>query len=549
MSLIAPIVNCSFLLLYFIFSETTSVKLDSPSTWVYLIYYSFLFARRYADGLQNTTRNIARILLLKSGKSDEDGRAIVAIQLFLTPNSSIKIGVLCVTLCIASFIALTLTTGWLIAILAHTLAVFGFPWFLPMCYQYHLKCILKQVAQNKRSNIYEYLQLNDEFPDLEDTLKDAIQNKRNPQDWWGDIKFGQEPEVEENFSDETDSTASQSASSPQSSESTPEDTRGHDSDINEAAQAASVSESWSEQRETPFGEDSEKHEAISAYLQVKDSYSLLDDDSIADGKKYLLRKNWPANMAQAILPILELAKTGDIDACLLASSHYAIKRYNLKPNPESELSWMVKAAETGHPPSMLRASGMFFSRHAPSDIEHGKSWLIRAAESGDKQALLRLANFYNEGKYFEEDVKRAIYCLFKLYKMEGLFHATQIGRLYIYKLNDYRRGLLWLHHAAKRKEANSYILLYRVYKQREMKYYAPEQAFKWLKLHTEKHPDWTYSAISLAEHYRDGVGTPQDRKAAVTQLNRVIEHLSDKKHYPAYIKATDLLSDIETSLF
>ena len=209
---------------------------------------------------------------------------------------------------------------------------------------------------------------------------------------------------------------------------------------------------------------------------------------------------------------------------------------------------MVQAAETGHTPSMVRASALFFDRYT-NDTERGKYWLIRAAEAGDKAALKTLANFYNEGRHFNEDTKRAIYCLFKLYQMGSQFHATQIGRLYIYKLKDYRRGLLWLHHTAKRNETSSYMLLYRAYNNRAIKQYAPEKAFYWLKLHSESYPKWTSAIILLAEHYRDGVGTPQDRQAAIAQLNRVLELLTDKVDRPDHIRAKALLNDIETSLF
>ena len=91
---IAPIVNASFLILYFIFADEESVKLDSPSIWVFLIFCSYLLVRRYADGLQNTTLNIARISLLRAGRSDTNRQEIASIQLFLTPDSSIKIGCL-----------------------------------------------------------------------------------------------------------------------------------------------------------------------------------------------------------------------------------------------------------------------------------------------------------------------------------------------------------------------------------------------------------------------------------------------------------------------
>jgi|GEM_PF-2758045 len=550
MYLIAPIVNLSFLLLYFIFTDATAIKTTPPSIWVVLIFCSSLVVRRYADGLQDTTLNIARILLLQSGKSDKNRQAIYTIQLFLTPDSSIKIGYLWIILCIASFVSLTFATGWLIAILALTLAVFGFPWFLPLLYQYHLKNILKQLSKNKQTDIYNYLLLNAEFPDLEDTIKDAIKNKRNPREWWGDIKFGKEPEAEERFDDGVSPKPhSPAPSSPRSNEVNSAETESKTSDSDDDASEQGAFEHGSNQRETPLEEDREKHDAIGAYLELKDIFNLLSDDSINDREKHQSRRNWPADMTEAIQPILTLANDGDIDACLLASNHYAIKRFGLLPDRKSERSWMLAAAERGDTPAMLRVSGMFFDLYTPEDTKSGKKWLIRAAESGDAKALLILARYYTEGIHFQKDARKAIQCHFKRYKLGEPHCATRIGSLYMEQIKDYKKGLRWLHHAAKQRDTRSYTDLYRAYNDRTLDHYNPEEAFYWLKLHTDACPSWTSYSILLAKHYRDGNGTPQDRNAAVAQLNCVLGLLISKETSTDYIQAKELLNDIETSLF
>ncbi len=55
------------------FEKDKSTWPEELILWPWLIFVSYLLLDRFFDGLQNTTRNIARIYLLKNGEDDSDG--------------------------------------------------------------------------------------------------------------------------------------------------------------------------------------------------------------------------------------------------------------------------------------------------------------------------------------------------------------------------------------------------------------------------------------------------------------------------------------------
>ena len=165
------------------------IHLDFP-IWVWVVFASCLAVRRYADGLQNTTRNLARIVLLKMNESDEQFQRVASMQILLTPNSASVIGIIWMGLSIAAFASLLFFGGWLLGILGVVLPVLGFPWFLPIFYGFHMKSVRNYVFSRKPQKIMEFMQIGVMFPHIEDVLTEGVEDKKDPQEWWADLKYG-----------------------------------------------------------------------------------------------------------------------------------------------------------------------------------------------------------------------------------------------------------------------------------------------------------------------------------------------------------------------
>lgn len=190
MYIIAPIINVLiFLAWIFLAEEKQIIHLDIP-IWIWMVFVFYLVIRRYADGLQNTTRNLARIVLLKMNESDDQFERTTCMQILLTPDFTSVIGVFWVNLSIVAFASMLFSGGWLLGILAITLPALGFPWFFPIFYGFHMNSVKNYVFSSKRQKIMGFMELGVPFSYIEDVLTEGVEKKRNPQKWWAELKYG-----------------------------------------------------------------------------------------------------------------------------------------------------------------------------------------------------------------------------------------------------------------------------------------------------------------------------------------------------------------------
>lgn len=169
---------------YFVFYRDGKTWPDQFLWWAWLPYIAHVWFHHFADGLQNTTRNIARIYLIKNHGVDYDRRLVAPIQTALIPDSMLPIVILWVAVHIGSFTTLLFFQGWAMALVAEfVLIIFG--GFFPINYQAHLKRVYKYV-QNlgpKKSLAFQMAGVSTE--ELTELLGQAISERRNPQLWWG----------------------------------------------------------------------------------------------------------------------------------------------------------------------------------------------------------------------------------------------------------------------------------------------------------------------------------------------------------------------------
>lgn len=190
MYFVAPIINVLIFVAWLSIAEPKRmIQLDIP-IWVWGVYVSYIIVRRYADGLQNTTRNLARIVLLKMNESDDQFQRVASMQILLTPNFASFIGVFWMALSIGAFASMLIYGGWLLGFLGVVLPILGFPWFLPIFYGYHMKSVKKYVSSRKPQKIMEFMELGVMFPHVEDVLVEGVEKNKDPQEWWADLKYG-----------------------------------------------------------------------------------------------------------------------------------------------------------------------------------------------------------------------------------------------------------------------------------------------------------------------------------------------------------------------
>lgn len=189
MNYLAPIINLLVLIGYIFMAEEKRVFELGMPWWVWLIFVIYLCFFRFADGLQNTTRNLARILLIKMGESDEDRQRVASIQLMLTPNLVNYIAVPWIISSIASFSAILFEGGWALALVSIILPSLGFPWIIPIFYQFHMRFVHKYVRKNGAQKLFECTQLGINYAQLDEVLYQGVTERKNPQQWWANLKF------------------------------------------------------------------------------------------------------------------------------------------------------------------------------------------------------------------------------------------------------------------------------------------------------------------------------------------------------------------------
>ncbi len=177
------IVNTVILIGYFMFCKNRAAWPEQFLFWAWVPFIAHVWFHHFADGLQNTTRNIARIYLIKNYGVGYDNRLVVPIQMTLVPRSILPITILWVIAHIGSFTMLLIFQGWAIALLAE-FGLMHFGGVLPINYQSHLRRVYKHTQNLGSDESFELLTRGVFMDDLIEVIRQAVEERKNPQDWW-----------------------------------------------------------------------------------------------------------------------------------------------------------------------------------------------------------------------------------------------------------------------------------------------------------------------------------------------------------------------------
>ena len=180
------IANALIFVLYFIFADTHPAWGEPFLWWVWPLYIFHVLCHHFADGLQNTTRNIARIYLLKTHGPNYHNHRVLVIQNILIPNSILPFTVAWIISHIASFGVLLFFQGWGIALIAEFVVLF-FSVFIPINYQKHLRLIYKRAQNFKFEEVFSLRNIDIDAGELTSLIHQAIEERKNPQAWWSEV--------------------------------------------------------------------------------------------------------------------------------------------------------------------------------------------------------------------------------------------------------------------------------------------------------------------------------------------------------------------------
>lgn len=182
-------VIAGLLVVYFNSSHARPVWPETVIVWAWLPYVAHVVLHNFVDGFQNTTRNIARITLIRTSGKDYAPRRVPPIQLALVPPFMTPLTLAWFAVHIGSFAVLLYFQGWGTA-LAAEIALILLGWVFPIQYAFHLKhiCRLTDGADFANNSL---LREADVSPDaVKAVLAIAVAENRNPQEWWADLAHG-----------------------------------------------------------------------------------------------------------------------------------------------------------------------------------------------------------------------------------------------------------------------------------------------------------------------------------------------------------------------
>jgi hypothetical protein len=177
------LVNIALVVYCFNSGERPETWPDTLIWWAWLPYAAHILLHNFVDGFQNTTRNIARIHLLKTQGEHYDHRLVATIQTALVPRFMLP-----VTLCwfaahVGSFAVLLFFQGWGTAVVAEAVLIL-LGWALPVNYQAHLRRIQTHGAAGPAVAIATLETAGVPLNEIIGLVDRAIDNERNPQEWW-----------------------------------------------------------------------------------------------------------------------------------------------------------------------------------------------------------------------------------------------------------------------------------------------------------------------------------------------------------------------------
>ncbi len=180
------LINFVIFIYYLVLHSHRTMWPDEFLIYVWIPYILHVYLHHFFDGFQNTTRNIARIYLIQNNGPHYDNRLIEPIQHALISNSMLPVTILWQLIHVFSFSLLLFMQGWGIALIAEFgLMLLG--GIIPLGYQSHLRRIHKQVKSLDSTITFRLLSAGINLDRLFTIIDQAIQEKRNPQQWWATV--------------------------------------------------------------------------------------------------------------------------------------------------------------------------------------------------------------------------------------------------------------------------------------------------------------------------------------------------------------------------
>lgn len=177
------------LVVYFNSSHARPVWPEAIIVWAWLPYVAHVVLHNFVDGFQNTTRNIARITLIRTSGTDYDPRRVPPIQQALVPSFMTPVTLAWFAVHIVSFAVLLYFQGWGTA-LAAEIALILLGWVFPIQYAFHLKhiCRFTDGADFANNSLLREADVSSDA--VRAVLAKAVAENRNPQEWWAELAHG-----------------------------------------------------------------------------------------------------------------------------------------------------------------------------------------------------------------------------------------------------------------------------------------------------------------------------------------------------------------------
>ncbi|MCF7855658.1 MAG: hypothetical protein K9N51_12730 [Candidatus Pacebacteria bacterium] len=187
LSILPYVANAIVLIVYFFLDRPHPIAdFSAIPIWPILAFVVFLVTHVAAFSVQDTTRQLVRIFLLRrSGVGYDDG-LLPVYQLKMTPNWTVPMAPLYMGAHVASFVLLLFSLGWGVAIGAHVAAHFILSW-IPIPYALFLPSIrnhLQRQSEMKKLMAFTEGFDTDGFLAL---IDEAIKTRRNLGDWWAKL--------------------------------------------------------------------------------------------------------------------------------------------------------------------------------------------------------------------------------------------------------------------------------------------------------------------------------------------------------------------------
>lgn len=186
--------------------------------------------------------------------------------------------------------------------------------------------------------------------------------------------------------------------------------------------------------------------------------------------------------------LIQLAKTGDPNACFELGMAYYLGNRNLKTDQKTGLEWLKKAAEQGLGDAELAVGLVYYNgdSQTPKNPDKAYYWLEKAANKNIGQAQFMMGTRYC--KYFnpeaEEDIPKSIYWLKKAVENDFTIAAASLALVLVTQQN-YEEGMKYATMAAESGNPQGQFLLASIYGNEEFEQYDLEKFEFWMLLAAE----------------------------------------------------------------